>query len=438
MNRYARQEALEGWDQTRLRGATVGIAGSGYIAFLAGLMATAMGFGRLVLMGRGVRPSGGMAGLDDLVAASPGTWARLYERVNPEVDFLVVPGPGMERSCGRLPDLDGFIAAGNEHHAVALAERLDRDGTVAAVAGSAVHGVGIWGAPRADAVALSVARHLEDPLLAQIIAGRLVEEMRKALLPLASEAGRTGERRMFSLPRLAREGGDGVRGRPLRLRGASLALVGAGALGTWFGLGVGLSGSRLKMHVYDGDTVEETNLNRQVLFYGSVGQPKATTLAARLSRLFPTLQVNGYGLLVQQDTAQFLGDKPVVAACPDNFEVRAFLNHMCCTRRQVLINGGTSAMGGSCTTYAPGHTPCLACLMGIDRLARQESEARGCGGADPSVVTSNAITGGMMAWAATELLQERVPRGVWEYDGRARDQRLGVHSQRPACRCHCR
>lgn len=77
------------------------------------------------------------------------------------------------------------------------------------------------------------------------------------------------------------------------------------------------------MHVYDGDTVDETNLNRQVLFYGAVGQPKATALAARLSRLFPRLQVNGYGLLVQGDTAQFLADKQVVAACPDNYGVHS-------------------------------------------------------------------------------------------------------------------
>ncbi|MFH1572201.1 MAG: ThiF family adenylyltransferase, partial [Gemmatimonadota bacterium] len=436
MSRYARQEALEGWDQSRVASATVAIAGSGPTAFLAGLMATAMGFGRLVLVGRGARAGRDLSGLGDLVEASPGAWARLYERVNPEVELLVVKG-GQPAGCGRLPDLDGFIAAGNEYGAVAQAERLGRDGQVAAVAGGAVRGMGTWGAPRADALAARMGRCPEDPLLAQVVAGLLVDELRKALLPLTSEAGRTARRHVFCLPRLGRDG-DEIPGRPLRLRGTSVALVGAGALGTWFGLGLGLSGRRLRLHVYDGDVVEETNLNRQVLFYGAVGQPKATTLAARLSRLFPTLQVNGYGMLVRSETAALLRAAPVVAACPDSFGVRAFLNRLCCQRRQVLVNGGTSAMGGSCTAYAPGHTACLSCVMGIDRLAQQEVEAQGCGRADPSVVTSNAITGGVMAWAVSELFSERVPRGVWEYDGRARDQRLGVHSQRPACRCHHR
>ncbi len=342
----------------------------------------------------------------------------------------------MERRFGRLPDLDGFIAAGNDCGAMSLAERLRRRGEVATVAGGAAAGVGTWGPPSTDELARRMARRQEDPLVAQVVAGLLIDEMRKALLPLESESGQTQRRQVFSLPRLARAGGLGAPGRPFRVRSPSLAVVGAGALGTWLGLGLGLGGRRLQVDLYDGDTIEETNLNRQVLFYGSVGQPKATTLASRLGRLFPTLEVSGYGLPIAEDTAQFVVDKPLVAACPDSFGVRAFLNHLCCARRLVLLNGGTTAMGGSCTTYAPGHTPCLSCLLGIDRLAQQEMAAQGCGAADASVVTSNAIIGAVMAWAVSEILDERVPRGVWEYDGRSRDLRLGVHSQRPACRCH--
>lgn len=53
------------------------------------------------------------------------------------------------------------------------------------------------------------------------------------------------------------------------------------------------------------------------------------------------------------------------------------------------------------------------------------------------MVTSNAIAGAMMVWLLQEMLQGgRVRQGVWEYDSRGRDVRVGVHSQREGCACH--
>ena len=58
MERYARQEAIPGWDQRRLSEATTAIAGNGPMALLTALMAAAMGFGRLVLIGAGPKGDG--------------------------------------------------------------------------------------------------------------------------------------------------------------------------------------------------------------------------------------------------------------------------------------------------------------------------------------------------------------------------------------------
>ncbi|MEE2833587.1 MAG: hypothetical protein VYD18_14610 [Candidatus Latescibacterota bacterium] len=74
---------------------------------------------------------------------------------------------------------------------------------------------------------------------------------------------------------------------------------------------------------------------------------------------------------------------------------------------QPLLSGGTSASGGSCAAYVPGNTPCLACLIDVDRLAQREA----------SVVTSNAITGALMVWMLQEMMAGRLRGGVWEYDG---------------------
>ncbi len=102
------------------------------------------------------------------------------------------------------------------------------------------------------------------------------------------------------------------------------------------------------------------------------------------------------------------------------------------------MNGGTSPAGGACSTYVPGATPCLSCLLDLDRLIHHESVPRPCGQqVEASVVTSNAIAGAMMVWLLQEMLQGgRVRQGVWEYDSRGRDVRVGVHSQREGCACH--
>ncbi|MFP6646707.1 MAG: hypothetical protein VCF24_24580 [Candidatus Latescibacterota bacterium] len=55
MDRYARQIAIGGWDQPTLAASTVVVASGGWTGFLCTLMATALGFGRIVMVGRGKR-----------------------------------------------------------------------------------------------------------------------------------------------------------------------------------------------------------------------------------------------------------------------------------------------------------------------------------------------------------------------------------------------
>ncbi len=200
-------------------------------------------------------------------------------------------------------------------------------------------------------------------------------------------------------------------------------------------MALGLSQAQTEVHIYDQDDIDETNLNRQVLFYKAVGQPKAPVLAARLQQLFPKMKLCGYGLAIDERSSQHLS-APLLVACPDNFAVRALLNDVACSRQKTLVNDGTSAMGGSCMTYAPQHTACLSCRLNIDELAQQERQARSCAQVEASVVTSNAITGALMAWKTRELGAGKVKAGIWEYDGRGRGVRVGVHSPRPPCGCH--
>lgn len=432
MDRYARQEAIGGWDQSRLAAATLVIAGTGWTAFLVALMAAAMGFGRIRLSGA-PRRAPGAEGLARLVAGPRRAWADFLAQVNPKVRVTACPeGDSLEP----IREADAAILAAADPATLRAAARAGDLPHAPVIAGAAAGGLAYWGPPVADRLAAHLAGCPETPVLAQVVAGLLVEEARKAVLPLPGEAGRATARQILVPQRLA-EADDGPR-RVYRPGLRDLGVVGAGALGTWFAIALGLAGLRgRRISLFDGDCVEETNLNRQVLFFGAVGRPKATTLAGRLQRLFPGTEWAGYGMVVDRLTCPHVGDRDILVACPDSFAVRAFLNDVARLRRQPLLNGGTSASGGSCAVYIPGKTPCLECLIDVNRLAQREAEPRPCAAqVEGSVVTSNAITGALMVWMLQEMIVGRLRQGVWEYDGRARDTRLGVHSVRPACGCH--
>jgi len=441
--RYARQEAVEGWDQSRLTEAAIAVAGCGPTAFFCGLMAAAMGFGRLVLLGVEDAPgpaAGGprrrlLAGPNLTPALAHAPWGEIYRRINPSVRVYSCHLCLEPRLVDKLPAVDALIVAGNDLPAREAGERLARDAGMPVVAGGTAGVGGIWGKPLRNRLAARLHGHEESPLLSQIIAALLVEEARKALMPLAGEAGRTSRTNALALsPRTRPATRVGARLASQRPR---LALVGAGALGTWFGLALGFSGLEGAVAIYDDDVIDETNLNRQILFHGAVGQPKATVLARRLQGWFTRLRVSGYGVRADDDCGEQLRQASVLVACPDNFRARALLNRVARRHERVLLSGGTSAMGGSCAVYEPGHTACLSCRMKIEELASAEERPQGCGQVHAaSVVTSNAITGALMVLGLRDMLRAQTPAGIWEYDGTIRNTRIGVHSERPACHCH--
>lgn len=437
MDRYARQEAIEGWDQRRLSEATLAIAGTGPTALLAGMMAAAMGFGRLLLLPGKEEAS---FALPELVRPSslPGmAWCELFKSINPQVTAYAIPVSAGPALWDRLPDRpDGLIAAGNDAIMWHKAAQLAQQRPVAVAAGCAAGAVGLWGMPKVDARVRRFDGRTESPLMAQIIAGLLVEEIRKALMPLRGESGRVQGCQLVSPAHWAKMEPAGS-SEPIDLADRRVALVGAGALGTWCGMALGLSKIKAQVQIFDSDVVEETNLNRQVLFADAVGRSKALVLAERLQGIFPHLTVSGYGVAIDDDNCASLQRASLLAACPDNFTVRALLNRFALQQRKALLNGGTSAFGGSCAMYVPQHTSCFSCRLNIDALAAREREAQGCGmRVESSVVTSNAIIGALMAWMAKDYLKGGTKTGIWEYDGRAQSRRLGVHSRRPACRCH--
>lgn len=155
-----------------------------------------------------------------------------------------------------------------------------------------------------------------------------------------------------------------------RLAQSHMAIVGCGALGCTIAdllsrAGVG------RLTIIDRDTVETTNLQRQVLYTeadAQEGRPKADAAAARLKAVNSACRVFAeVSDLTPQNAESLLGiqaDPPTaVLDGTDNFATRYLLNDVCIKHGVPLVYGGAVATGGLQFTVIPGRGPCLRCLF---------------------------------------------------------------------------
>lgn len=115
-----------------------------------------------------------------------------------------------------------------------------------------------------------------------------------------------------------------------KLKASKVLVVGTGGLGSPMLLylvaaGVGTIG------ILDFDTVDETNLQRQVLFtVDDVGRPKVEAAKERLEKLNPNIQFNVHNVqLTSQNALDIIQDYDIVADGTDNFPTRYLVNDAC-------------------------------------------------------------------------------------------------------------
>jgi len=149
-----------------------------------------------------------------------------------------------------------------------------------------------------------------------------------------------------------------------KLRRAHVLVAGVGGLG-------GLSSTYLcragigTLTIVDGDRVEASDLNRQILYREEdIGEEKALLAKARLSEMNGDVILNGFHLEIAQDNvSELLGGVQIVVDGTDNFRTRYLLNAACHELGIPYVYGGVFGFRGSVMTVIPGKTPCLACLL---------------------------------------------------------------------------
>lgn len=115
-----------------------------------------------------------------------------------------------------------------------------------------------------------------------------------------------------------------------RLKSARVLVVGTGGLGSPLLLYLTAAGVG-NIGIVDFDTVDESNLQRQVLFsIDDVGTPKVEAAVKRLASLNPHIRFKTYNTKLDSGNAlEILRDYDVVADGTDNFPTRYLVNDAC-------------------------------------------------------------------------------------------------------------
>jgi adenylyltransferase/sulfurtransferase len=148
------------------------------------------------------------------------------------------------------------------------------------------------------------------------------------------------------------------------LRGTSVFIAGAGGLGSVISFYMAAAGFG-KIRICDCDSVELSNLNRQILHANAdVGRAKAKSAYETLTGINPEIEVEALVETISEENIdQLLQGCDLIMDGMDNYPVRYLLNRAALKRKIPLFHGAISGYQGQATTIIPGKTACLACIF---------------------------------------------------------------------------
>lgn len=150
-----------------------------------------------------------------------------------------------------------------------------------------------------------------------------------------------------------------------KLAASKALLIGAGALGSTAlmylaAAGVGTVG------IADGDKVELSNLNRQIIHRTDrVGMMKVESAKRTVLEINPDISVEVYPERMTPDNIRtVIREYDFIIDGTDSFESKFLINDACVLESRPYSHAGAVAFEGQTMTYVPGQGPCLRCLLG--------------------------------------------------------------------------
>jgi molybdopterin/thiamine biosynthesis adenylyltransferase len=150
----------------------------------------------------------------------------------------------------------------------------------------------------------------------------------------------------------------------LALLDSRVLVVGAGGLGSpalfyLAAAGVGNIG------IADGDRVEVSNLQRQILHgTGDVGIQKTVSAKEALMKIRPDLNIELFDYrLVDGNARDLVGGFDFVVDASDSFQSKFLVNDACVSANRPFSHAGIRGFYGQTMTVLPGRSPCYRCVF---------------------------------------------------------------------------
>jgi molybdopterin/thiamine biosynthesis adenylyltransferase/rhodanese-related sulfurtransferase len=148
-----------------------------------------------------------------------------------------------------------------------------------------------------------------------------------------------------------------------KLKNAHVLCVGLGGLGSSLLLYLAAAGVG-RLGLVDADTVELSNLQRQVLYrQAQLSYAKTASAAAQIRALNSNIQIDAYcEQFTEDNAAQLISQYDIIVDCSDNFYTNYLIHDVCFTQKKPYVYASVSQFQGYCSFFN-GRGPCLRCLF---------------------------------------------------------------------------
>jgi molybdopterin/thiamine biosynthesis adenylyltransferase len=148
-----------------------------------------------------------------------------------------------------------------------------------------------------------------------------------------------------------------------KLKMARVFIAGAGGLGSPIAIYLAAAGLGT-IRIVDHDSIELSNLNRQVLHWDeNMGKSKADSSAEKLRKLNPGIKIEAIAeTITEANVSQLVADFDLIVDAMDNLPTRYLLNKTAIEKGIPFFHGAVYGFEGRAMTIIPGKSACLNCL----------------------------------------------------------------------------
>jgi molybdopterin/thiamine biosynthesis adenylyltransferase len=211
---------------------------------------------------------------------------------------------------------------------------------------------------------------------------------------------------------------------------ARVLVVGAGGLGCPAALALARAGVGT-LGLADDDTVDVSNLHRQILFEESdVGRPKVPAAAVRLRAHVPSLIVEPHETrLLPANAIELVSRYDLVVEGSDNFATKFLAADACAIAGRPIVHGAAVRWHGTALAVGPRGGPCYRCLF-EDVPTEDAPNCAEAGVVGPMV---GVVAAAQADLALSVLAGEDVLGELFMFDGKTLTARRRRTARRASC-----